>query len=125
MNISFLLVAAGWAKVTFFSTFMLPTFVFIYFLASDMFLWLQVRDQGQQKGEVSPFLAELLRLEEQAKQQGLGHWNRVCLNFFLHNQFPVLQYVMCSISPLNKQIKFNSSFRWFHNLSFHLFGFHI
>ncbi|CAA3011936.1 staphylococcal nuclease domain-containing 1-like [Olea europaea subsp. europaea] len=48
-NISFLVVAAGWAKV---------------------------RDQGQQKGEVSPFLAELLRLEEQAKQQGLGRWNR-------------------------------------------------
>ncbi|CAI9767251.1 unnamed protein product [Fraxinus pennsylvanica] len=48
-NISFLVVAAGWAKV---------------------------RDQGQQKGEVSPFLSELLRLEEQAKQQGLGRWNR-------------------------------------------------
>ncbi|CAI9773683.1 unnamed protein product [Fraxinus pennsylvanica] len=48
-NVSFLVVAAGWAKV---------------------------RDQGQQKGEVSPLLAELLRLEEQAKQQGLGRWNR-------------------------------------------------
>ncbi|KAL7152664.1 hypothetical protein ABFS83_04G113800 [Erythranthe nasuta] len=38
--------------------------------------WARVRDQGQQKGEVSPYLAELLRLEEQAKQQGLGRWNR-------------------------------------------------
>ncbi|PIN03159.1 Transcriptional coactivator p100 [Handroanthus impetiginosus] len=38
--------------------------------------WAKVREQGQQKGEVSPFLAELLRLEEQAKQQGLGRWNR-------------------------------------------------
>ncbi|CAL5418350.1 unnamed protein product [Camellia sinensis] len=33
--------------------------------------------QGQQKGDASPFLAELLRLEEQAKQQGLGHWTRI------------------------------------------------
>ncbi|XP_052182373.1 ribonuclease TUDOR 1-like [Diospyros lotus] len=38
--------------------------------------WAKVREQGQQKGEASPFLAELLRLEEQAKQQGLGRWNR-------------------------------------------------
>ncbi|KAL3835431.1 hypothetical protein ACJIZ3_010167 [Penstemon smallii] len=49
-NVALLVVAAGWAKV---------------------------RDQGQQKGEASPFLAELLRLEEQAKQQGLGRWSRV------------------------------------------------
>ncbi|CAH9104639.1 unnamed protein product [Cuscuta europaea] len=38
--------------------------------------WAKVRDQGQQKGEASPFLQELLRLEEQAKQQGLGRWTR-------------------------------------------------
>ncbi|XP_052175599.1 ribonuclease TUDOR 1-like [Diospyros lotus] len=38
--------------------------------------WAKVREQGQQKGDASPFLAELLRLEEQAKQQGLGRWNR-------------------------------------------------
>ncbi|KAL0425189.1 UNVERIFIED_CONTAM: Ribonuclease TUDOR 1 [Sesamum radiatum] len=38
--------------------------------------WAKVRQQGQQKGEVSPFIAELLRLEEQAKEQGLGCWNR-------------------------------------------------
>ncbi|KAA8542037.1 hypothetical protein F0562_023189 [Nyssa sinensis] len=38
--------------------------------------WAKVKEQGQQKGEVSPFLAELLRLEEQAKQQGLGRWSR-------------------------------------------------
>ncbi|KAG6383090.1 hypothetical protein SASPL_157160 [Salvia splendens] len=37
--------------------------------------WAKVRDQGQQKGEASPYLADLLRLEEQAKQQGLGRWN--------------------------------------------------
>lgn len=40
---------------------------------------MQVREQGQQKGEVSPYLAELLRLEEQAKQDGLGRWSKVCL----------------------------------------------
>ncbi|KAI7985013.1 Ribonuclease TUDOR 1 [Camellia lanceoleosa] len=34
--------------------------------------WVKVREQGQQKGDASPFLAKLLRLEEQAKQQGLG-----------------------------------------------------
>lgn len=38
---------------------------------------MQVRDQGQQKGEASPFILELQRLEEQAKQQGLGRWNKV------------------------------------------------
>ncbi|XP_073221031.1 ribonuclease TUDOR 1-like isoform X1 [Cicer arietinum] len=37
----------------------------------------KVREQGQQKGEVSPFLAELLRLEEQAKQEGLGRWSKL------------------------------------------------
>ncbi|GFZ17287.1 TUDOR-SN protein 1 [Actinidia rufa] len=45
-NVSLLVVADGWAKVR------------------------------EQKGDASPFLAELLRLEEQAKQQGLGCWSR-------------------------------------------------
>ncbi|KAI8018932.1 Ribonuclease TUDOR 1 [Camellia lanceoleosa] len=36
--------------------------------------WVKVKEQGQQKGDATPFLAELLRLEEQAKQQGLGRW---------------------------------------------------
>ncbi|XP_022771297.1 ribonuclease TUDOR 1-like isoform X2 [Durio zibethinus] len=39
--------------------------------------WAKVREQGQQKGEASPFLSDLLRLEEQAKQQGLGRWSKV------------------------------------------------
>ncbi|KAJ4959753.1 hypothetical protein NE237_019663 [Protea cynaroides] len=39
--------------------------------------WAKVREQGQQKGEASPFLAELQRLEEQAKQQGVGRWSKV------------------------------------------------
>ncbi|XP_077212353.1 ribonuclease TUDOR 1-like [Tasmannia lanceolata] len=38
--------------------------------------WAKVREQGQQKGEASPFLPELQRLEEQAKQQGLGRWSK-------------------------------------------------
>jgi len=42
---------------------------------------MQVREQGQQKGEASPYLAELLRLEEQAKQDGLGRWSKVCFGF--------------------------------------------
>ncbi|XP_014509090.1 ribonuclease TUDOR 1 [Vigna radiata var. radiata] len=39
--------------------------------------WAKVREQGQQKGEASPYLAELLRLEEQAKQEGFGRWSKV------------------------------------------------
>lgn len=39
----------------------------------------QVRDQGKQKGEVSPFIDELKRLEEQAKEKGLGLWCQVSL----------------------------------------------
>ncbi|KAE8661954.1 TUDOR-SN protein 1 isoform 2 [Hibiscus syriacus] len=39
--------------------------------------WAKVREQGQQKGEASPILAELLLHEEQAKQDGLGRWSKV------------------------------------------------
>ncbi|XP_014501824.1 ribonuclease TUDOR 1 [Vigna radiata var. radiata] len=39
--------------------------------------WVKIREHGQQKGEASPYLAELLRLEEQAKQEGLGRWSKV------------------------------------------------
>ncbi|KAG6470595.1 hypothetical protein ZIOFF_071669 [Zingiber officinale] len=38
--------------------------------------WAKVREQGQQKGEVSPYLADLQSLEEQAKQQGVGRWTK-------------------------------------------------
>ncbi|CAI0547988.1 unnamed protein product [Linum tenue] len=38
--------------------------------------WAKVREQGSQKGDASPFIAELLRLEEQAKEQGLGKWSK-------------------------------------------------
>ncbi|XP_010547787.1 PREDICTED: staphylococcal nuclease domain-containing protein 1-like [Tarenaya hassleriana] len=50
-NVAMLVVAAGWAKV---------------------------REPGQQnQDKVSPYIAELLRLEEQAKQEGLGRWSKV------------------------------------------------
>ncbi|OMO52308.1 hypothetical protein COLO4_37280 [Corchorus olitorius] len=39
--------------------------------------WARVREQGQQKGEASPHLAELLRLQEQAKDQFRGQWSNV------------------------------------------------
>ncbi|KAG0489901.1 hypothetical protein HPP92_006764 [Vanilla planifolia] len=48
-NVSYLVVSEGWAKV---------------------------KEQGPQKGEASPVLTELLRLEEQAKQQELGRWSK-------------------------------------------------
>nr|CAL38976.1 TUDOR protein with multiple SNc domains [Picea abies] len=38
--------------------------------------WAKVRDQGPQKAEASPYLAELLRLEEQAKTQSYGRWTK-------------------------------------------------
>jgi len=36
----------------------------------------QVREPGQKKAEASPYLTELLRLEELAKQEGLGRWSK-------------------------------------------------
>lgn len=46
---------------------------------------MQVREvrESQQKVDASPFLPELLRLEEQAKQQGLGRWSKVSLSSLL------------------------------------------
>ncbi|KAI7985370.1 Ribonuclease TUDOR 1 [Camellia lanceoleosa] len=51
-------------------------------VVSDGWVKVQVKEQGQQKGDASPFLAELLRLEEPAKQQGLGCWTRCYCPFF-------------------------------------------
>lgn len=86
-NVGLLVVAAGWAKVIYFKKIIssLQCFDFIYVLHQMIFFLyvLQVREQGQQKGEVSPHLPDLLRLEEQAKQQGLGRWNRVCIYFLV------------------------------------------
>ncbi|KQJ97123.1 ribonuclease TUDOR 1 [Brachypodium distachyon] len=38
--------------------------------------WARVKEQGPKGGEQSPYLAELQRLEEVAKQQGLGRWSK-------------------------------------------------
>ncbi|KAF7834078.1 ribonuclease TUDOR 1-like [Senna tora] len=38
--------------------------------------WAKIREPGQNKTEASPYLSELLRLEEQAKQEGLGCWSK-------------------------------------------------
>uniref|UniRef100_A0A0D6R1R8 Ribonuclease n=1 Tax=Araucaria cunninghamii TaxID=56994 RepID=A0A0D6R1R8_ARACU len=38
--------------------------------------WAKVREAGPQKAEVSPYIAELRRLEEQAKAQGYGRWTK-------------------------------------------------
>ncbi|KAL5215712.1 hypothetical protein ABZP36_007113 [Zizania latifolia] len=53
-NVALLIVAAGFAKV---------------------------KDQGQ-KGELSPYVTELLRLENIAKNQGLGLWNKASIDIF-------------------------------------------
>ncbi|KAL0721178.1 hypothetical protein Bca4012_035777 [Brassica carinata] len=40
--------------------------------------WAKVREPGQQnKDKVSPYIAELLQLEELAKQEALGRWSKV------------------------------------------------
>ncbi|KAL6280783.1 hypothetical protein ACE6H2_017664 [Prunus campanulata] len=51
-NVAMLVVAEGWAKV-------------------------KEAKQNQQKGEASPYITELLRLQEQANTQGLGLWSKV------------------------------------------------
>ncbi|CAD6244420.1 unnamed protein product [Miscanthus lutarioriparius] len=38
--------------------------------------WARVKEQGPKGGEQNPYLAELLRLEEVAKQQGVGRWSK-------------------------------------------------
>ncbi|PIA40659.1 hypothetical protein AQUCO_02400015v1 [Aquilegia coerulea] len=39
--------------------------------------WAKVKDREQHKEELHPYLAELLRLEEQAKERELGRWSKV------------------------------------------------
>ena len=59
---------------------------FLNQLCSNGFCYLfkmQVRPQiGQNTSELSPFIAELEQLEEQAKQKGLGIWNKASLSLF-------------------------------------------
>ena len=66
---------------------------------------MQVREQGQQKGEASPYLAELLRLEEQAKQEGLGRWSKVCLFFpLLIKSFFLLAKIVIKVCFLPQKL---------------------
>ncbi|KAK7291504.1 hypothetical protein RIF29_06702 [Crotalaria pallida] len=48
----------------------------------------KIREQGQQKGEVSPYLTELLRLQEQAIQDNLGLWNKGAAEASIRNLPP-------------------------------------
>jgi hypothetical protein len=56
-------------------------------LLTSLFTCFQVKEQGPKGGEQSPYLAELLRLEEVAKQQGLGRWSKVSNIFCLQDLF--------------------------------------
>lgn len=40
-------------------------------------MFVQVREQGQQKGEPSDYVAVLKKSEELARSQGLGRWTMV------------------------------------------------
>ena len=91
-NVALLVVSEGWAKVEL--EYLFPCEHVLQFVAFELLSinlkWLlQVREQGQQKAEASPFLAELQHLEEQAKQQGLGRWSKVRVrNFNTHCHIP-------------------------------------
>ena len=49
-------------------------------MAVSCILFVQVKEgkQGPQKAEASPYIAELLRLQEQARTEGLGLHSKVC-----------------------------------------------
>ena len=95
-NVAMLVVSNGWAKVLSLSCVLTFEDDLCWFNRScDSNLvhitclnLIQVREQGQQKGEASPFLAELLRLEEIVKQEGLGKWSKVrslFVSYLLHH----------------------------------------
>lgn len=67
---------------------------------------IQVREQGQQKGEASPFVAELLRLEDLAKQQGLGKWSTVSSLplSYLQSVCEILVLLSCRIYSVLSQL---------------------
>lgn len=59
-------------------------FIYCIRCVTDFFYLLnQVKEQGPKGGEQNPYLTELLRLEEVAKQQGVGRWSKVCNFSFL------------------------------------------
>lgn len=95
-NLALAVVGEGWAKVSepTPSAYELIKKVLTLFYLGD-FSWfypvdLKVRPQiGQNTTEVSPFLAELEQLEEQAKLKGIGIWNKVSVFQALQFRFEV------------------------------------
>lgn len=69
----------GWCIGVNFSVRQLTYFPLDLVSWNDSFWWNQVREQGQQK-DANPYLKPLQDAEEQAKQQGLGRWSRVCFS---------------------------------------------
>ena len=61
-------------------------------------IWLvdQVKQQ-RQKGDTSPYVTELLRLEEIARDQGLGCWSKVDIHLrgFQNSKLCVLLAEIC------------------------------
>ena len=64
----------------------------------------QVKEQGPKGGEQNPYLTELLRLEEVAKQQGVGRWSKVSefsflwsTSFVLHEMNVFLDFAVVHI----------------------------
>ena len=61
-------------------------------------IWLvdQVKQQ-RQKGDTSPYVTELLRLEEIARDQGLGCWSKVSIHLrgFQNSKLCVLLAEIC------------------------------
>jgi staphylococcal nuclease domain-containing protein 1 len=51
----------------------------MYHLIPNAILVDQVKEQGRRKGDNNPYTTELLRLEEKAKDQGLGCWSKVSI----------------------------------------------
>ena len=82
-NIAYLVVANGFAKViwsfTLYCFYDLLIFYFMYHLIPNAILVDQVKEQGRRKGDNNPYTTELLRLEEKAKDQGLGCWSKVSI----------------------------------------------
>ncbi|KAL0718316.1 hypothetical protein Bca4012_067638 [Brassica carinata] len=74
-NLAKLVVQNGWAKVI--NRLMYDACLSFLIWVKTCMYYGQVREPGQQnKDKVSPYIAELLQLEEMAKQEGLGRWSK-------------------------------------------------
>ena len=113
-NVAYSVVSAGWARVMA-SLLSFFTFHFLYHIecVADFFFYFftQVKEQGPKGGEQSPYLAELLRLEEVAKQQGLGRWSKVS-SFFSSDQL----FLLHEMNTFLDILLYTSSLLTFRNL---------